>query len=137
METMTINNPTRKTQTTFEKLGEIWGMTRAICHFVPVICSLVWILYYTLNPSNFVADYILFPLVMIGWIAALIACPLQFIKVAFKLVVGGWTVGWTICPLIPMCFGTALAGAAIGLFAAIVLVVFAPAAITIYNFFKD
>ena len=137
MQTMTVNNPTTETRTAFEKIAEAWGMIRAICHFVPLICSLVWILYYTLDPSNFVADYILFPLMAIGWISALIACPLQFIKVALKLVAGGWTVGWAICPLIPMCFGTALAGAAIGLFAGILLVTFAPAAITIYMFFKD
>ena len=134
---MTINNPASEKQITFEKIAEAWAMVRAVCHFVPVICSLVWILYYTLNPSNFVADYILFPLVMAGWIAALIACPLQFLKVAFKLMIGGWTIGWTICPLIPMCFATALFGAALGLMGGLALVVFAPAAITIYNFFKD
>lgn len=137
MKTATMNPTAMETRSAFEKVAEAWAMIRDVCHFVPVICSLVWIIYYAFDPSNFVADYILFPLVMAGWVAALIACPLQFIKVAFKLVVGGWTIGWTICPLIPMCFGTALAGAAVGLCAALMLVVFAPAAITIYNFFKD
>ena len=60
----------------FEKNSEIWAIVRCVCHFVPLITSIVWILYYAFDPSNFIVDYILAPIMIIGWIAALVARPI-------------------------------------------------------------
>ena len=136
MKTATINASVN-TRSTFEKVGETWAMIRVVCHFIPVICSLVWLVYYAFEPANFVADYILFPLLVVGWVSAIIACPLRFLKATFGLALAGLKLGWVICPLFPMCIVTALFGGALGLMGGILLGAFAPAIVTIYAFFKD
>ena len=127
--------PTRA-PSTFEKVAETWAMIRAICHFVPIVSSLGWLVAWAI-PNDTLFTYVLMPLIAIGLLAAILAAPLQFLKTAFSLTIGGWTLGWTLCPFFPMCFTTAFIGAGLGLTAGLALAIFAPAAITIYNFLKD
>lgn len=124
-------------KSTSTNLKNILSLIRTICHFLPLLTSLVWIIHSTLNPSNFIADYLLLPIALIGWGSALIARPLKFFTTALKLVIGGWTIGWAICPFFPMCILTALIGALVGFFAILVILVYAPAVITILCFVKD
>ena len=121
----------------FDTFCTIFAKIRLACHFLPILTSVAWLIHTVFDPSNFVSDYILVPLLFIGWISALLARPLKFIKVAFCLVTGGLSIGWTICPLFPMCIATAGIGLALGATAALFIVAYAPAAITIYCFIKD
>ena len=140
METTTNQISVEQTvpeQSTFERILETWAMIRMICHFVPVLTSLGWLIYSCTNPSDGVFAFLLAPMIVVGLLAAIIATPWQFIKAAFKLMLTGWKLGWTLCPFFPTCIGTALLGAALGAAGGVMLMVYIPAAITIYNFFKD
>jgi hypothetical protein len=116
---------------------DVFAKFRTVCHFLPLLSSVAWVIHTAFDPSRFVSDYILVPLLVIGWAAALIARPVKFITLAIGLATGGLTLGWTICPLFPLCIATAGIGLALGVSAALFLVAYAPAAITIYCFVKD
>lgn len=120
----------------FERIAEIWFKIRIPCHFIPLLTSIGWIIYYTLEPSNFVVNYILFPLMVIGWGAALIARFFDFISLVFGLIGTGLSFGFSIF-IIPFNFLFALIGGTIGLSIAFVLVVYAPGAVTLFCLIRD
>lgn len=128
---------TAPAQSTWERIMDAWMLIRVGCHFVPVLTSLAWLITYCTNPSDGVFTFLLAPLIVIGLLAAVIATPWQFIKAAFKLMITGWKLGWTLCPFFPTCIGTAFLGAALGAIGGMALMIYVPAVITIYNFFKD
>ena len=122
-------------KTFLQKLAEVWAIVYTACHFIPLISSLAWIIYYTMNPSNFVVNYILFPLMVIGWVAATIARFPAFLSLMGKCVGMGTSIGFIfIFPfnlafmLVGMAFGLALAGG---------IAIYAPAVVTIFCFVKD
>lgn len=134
----TIMETTNKTtNATFDKICDVWATIVLVCHFVPLVCSLVWILYYTVHPSNFVVNYIMTPLLIIGWGAALIARLGKFLVMPFSFVAKGWSIGWFICPFFPLCLLTAVFGAIFGFAGAMMIAVYAPAAVTIFCLFTD
>ena len=123
--------------TNTKHISDTWINIRLICHFLPLLSTIGWIVDYTLNPSNFIVNYILFPLMVIGWIAAFIARPRELFAVIRKFISTGWATGWSICPLFPICYATALFIAGVGLIPAFMLVLGAPAAVTLFCFIKD
>ena len=120
----------------FERIADVWLKIRIPCHFIPLVTSLAWIIFYTLEPSNLVVNYILFPLMIIGWGAALIARLFDFIALVFGLIGTGLSFGFSIF-IIPFNFLFALIGGTIALAIAFGLVVYAPGAVTIFCLVRD
>jgi hypothetical protein len=121
---------------TLEKIAELRARVHAVCHFLPLAVSVAWLLFYLTNPANLVVNVFFAPVMIVGWVAALLATPLKFIVMTFKLIAGGWTVGFCVFPFFPMCFLTGFIGAVLGFGASVMIALYAPAAVTIFAFFE-
>lgn len=129
-----VNNV--KEEDVLEKVFSMWEKIQLCCYFIPIVTSLAFLIGSVFDLPRGVEDYILVPICIIGWIAALLTGPIRLIKVVFKCILVGWNIGFAV-PFFPICFLTgafcALLGMAVGLYG----VMFAPAIFTIYYFFTD
>jgi len=117
-------------------IADIIDKVRFICHFLPIISTLIIILNLTVTMPNFLVDYFFVPLTFVGWIAAIIARPVEIIKavLAVPLKVFAFIM---LFPFIFISFPTAL-GTSIAVFGCMILLfIFAPAAYTIYFLLKE
>lgn len=114
----------------------VWENIRFFCHFVPLLTTLAWGLYAIPDLPITVIDYFLVPLMILGWIAAIIARPLEIIKLVGRLAGKGFLVGLLI-PIIPVNLFLAVIIGGAGLVAVAALLLFAPGALTIFCFVKE
>ena len=117
--------------------SNIFKTIRTVCHFLPLLISLAWLIYWIFNPANWVADYILAPMMMIGWISLIIARPLKTVITGFKFIKAGLKIGYDITMIIPACYTTALIGFFIALTAFMLILMYFPAGITLYFLFSE
>ena len=117
--------------------NNIFKTIRTVCHFLPLLISLAWLIYWIFNPANWVADYILAPMMAIGWISLIIARPLKTVITGFKFIKAGLKFGYDITMIIPACYTTALIGFFIALTAFMLILMYFPAGITLYFLFSE
>ena len=125
-----------KTSTGLENFLTIWRKVRMVCHFVPLLTTLGWILY-LIDEQTFGNSYFVVGMMAAGVIAMLIARPWRAIKTFLKLTVGGVIGGFAIFPIPPVCIITAAVGLCIGGALAFGLFFVAPGAFTIYCMFNE
>ena len=112
---------------------------RGICAFVPIVTSLIWIIYTVLEAVgfaalDFTATYILFPIACIGWLAAVIACPMKILTMVFACIFKPFVAGFKVA-FFPFSLILALILGGLGFVAAFAVLVYVPAAVTIPSFF--
>lgn len=122
--------PKRKTD-----FAEIWAIITMVCAFLPLISTLAWLLYAIPGMPIFVTDYILVPMMFIGWGATVLSCPLKLLKLIGKMVLKPFLAGLCI-PILPINLFLACLFGGAGACALLALLAFAPAIVTLVNFFK-
>ena len=129
-------NATAEKETERKSLSEIWEDIRFVCHFLPIITSIAMIIAYCFNPSNFIADYILMPIAVTGWIAAIIARPFAIIKSVFGI---SWKVFkfFFFMPIFLVSTTAAIAAGIVTFGLLAMVAMFAPAVFTISALIKD
>ena len=105
------------------------------CVFLPLVTTLAWIIYAIPGLPIWIADFVLAPMMIVGWVATLISCPLKLLKLLGKMVGKPFLLGLRF-PIIPANFLIAMFLLAGGLTVFAGLLIFAPALVTIVNFFK-
>lgn len=111
----------------YDALMEKFLPIRIICCFT-ALCSTIAFIIMLVSPNS--SGWIGF-FWLIGFISALIACPIRILKVAVGLLIGGFTVGLAF-------FGIGcLVGTIIGAVAGYALVLYAPAIVTIPYCWKE
>lgn len=105
------------------------------CVFLPLITSLAWLIYAIPGLPIWITDFILVPMMIVGWVATLISCPLKLLKLLGKMVGKPFLAGLRF-PIVPANVVIALFLLSAGITAFIGLLIFAPALVTIINFFK-
>ena len=112
-----------------------WENISTVCAFLPLITTLAWLLYAIPGMPIFVTDFILVPMMCIGWIATLISCPVKVLKLIGKLVGKPFLTGLCI-PILPINLFLACLFGGAGACALAALLIFAPGIVTLTHFFK-
>lgn len=111
------------------KTLDVWDKVRPCCYFIPIITTVAVVLSFAYDLPIYVDNYIIFPMVFVGWIAALLTGPFRLLKLILKFIS---FVGQAAIVGIFGCIGFILCLNAIEY-----IFLFAPAIITIIYFFRD
>ncbi len=136
---MQATNKIRKTErqqlSGEDRVIEFFGNAYIVLHFVPIIASIVWIIYFACGQGEALAQW-LSPILLIGYAGVVLTRPFKTIVWALKIV-GRATFG-TLCNCL---FPFNLVAAAFVFFCALLFVMgvvfFIPAALTLYFLFFD
>ena len=99
-------------------------------HFLPIAASAGWLLSVLFPQSSFVNGLAVI-LMVIGFVSALTVCPIKLITLPFWTTVEAYGLGSIFHPLVGL-----VAAVSIGLPVGIGIMLYAPAAFTIYKWFK-
>ena len=113
----------------------IWENISTVCAFLPLITTFAWLLYAIPGMPIFVIDFILVPMMFIGWGATLLSCPLKVLKLIGKMVGKPFLVGLCI-PILPVNLLLACLFGGAGACALLALLAFAPGIVSLVTFFK-
>lgn len=118
-----------------DSLANILATTYAALHFVPILTSIAWILYFATG-QNYNLMYVLAPIIFIGLVSALITHPIRIIWFAVKRIAYAL---WRPLLYVPIPLNLVASAVCGGLTATLCigLIVFAPGALTLYYFLEE
>lgn len=125
-----------QTENVLDKILDIWERVRLCCYFVPIITTVALIIDFIFELSDFAENYIIWPMVIIGWAAAVLTGPFRLIKLIWKWISFGWKAFWII-PVYPICLILGCMGAVLCFAGIGYILLFAPAVVTIYYFVTE
>lgn len=131
MNTTTYTPTTRATK----EFSSVWVIIRTVWAFLPLATTLAWLLYAIPNMPIFVIDYILFPMMIVGWVAGVTYRPGKVLKLAGKMVGKLFLLGLKF-PFFPADLLVAVIMGCIGASAFVALLAFAPAAVSTVCYFR-
>ncbi len=118
------------TPTAKDKVKSVLGTIRKVCCFSTVFSTIGITMIYAASDNGIVVA-IGFIAAIIGFISSLLACPLRLIMFGLGIMGAGFTIGLSF-------FGIGCVfGLIIGLFIALLVVFYCPAAVTLHYFFTE
>lgn len=120
-----------------DKILDIWDTVQLCCYFIPIVTTIVWVLSSNFNLPIFLEDYILFPIMFVGWIAVFLTGPIRLLKLLLEVSFWSGKIGFALIPIFPICLISGLTCLIVCFCLLLYVFIYAPAAITLYCFFRD
>lgn len=119
-----------------DRLGDIWATTYVVLHFVPLLSTVAWIIYFIAGCNDDLLTY-LAPVMALGSLCALLTHPIAILWSMIKRIAYAFWRPLVYVPVIPMNIAaSALCG---GIMATLCLgaLLVVPGALTLYYFFSE
>ena len=136
---MQATNKIRKTErqqmSSEDRAAEFLSTTYIVLHFVPIIASICWIIYFACGQGDALAQ-VLSPILLVGYAGVVLTRPFKTIVWALKIV-GRATFGTLCNVMFPVNLVAAVFAFLFSLLFVMGVVFFVPAALTLYFLFVD
>lgn len=120
-----------------ERLGNIAATAYVVMHFVPILTSVCWILYFCFGQNDTLLKY-LAPVMLLGIVCTLVTHPIAIPWACLKRIGYAFWRPFVGIPLIPMNIAAAAVCGGLMMTLCLGAILFAPGALSLYYFFaKD
>ena len=125
-----------KQMTWQDKLEDGLATAYVVMHFVPLVTSIGWLIYLIGGMQDSWLN-VLAPFVLLGMVSAVLTHPIRILWSAIQRIARGFWVPLTSVPFFPANLVASALGGGIMATVSLGLLLFAPAAVTLYYFFEE